>query len=141
MTTETMSMAYLADLATGHLAAHGLPEPFSVVLCQEAGTGPNITVQVHGMGLAGVTAELLAWVHSLPAVSLRAWRPPTGDSVHLDMRATLTGEHGSAALKVFGGVPFDPDLFPNSEAGQSRPLSLGQLSTWAVTRSESGVLA
>jgi hypothetical protein len=75
---------------------------------------------------------LLAWANTLTDLTLRAWRPASSPSVHLDVNATLTGPAGTVTLTVFGGTDFDPVVFPGLEPGQRRPISLGQLTTWAT---------
>lgn len=131
MTTQTMMIADVAALVTGHLTGHGLPEPVSVSLAAYLFDGPRARVQVLTAGLAETAGVLLAWAESFPAVTLRAWYPPSGESVHLDVDATLTSDVGSVAFTVYGGVPFDPAVFPGLEPDQERPVSMEQLTAWA----------
>jgi hypothetical protein len=126
-----MTTAQLAALVAEHMAEHGLPEPASLHLTVSTLDRQRVQVQLHAAGLADTAAGLLAWANSQAAVTFEAWRPPDGESVHLDLRTTLTGTHGSADLMVFGGVPFNPAGFPALEPGQRRPVALGQLTTWA----------
>lgn len=139
-TTDTITLAQAASMVLGHLAEHGLPEPASLHLPGHPIHGPEARVQVDGRDLASTAGVLLAWAHSFAAVEVRAWRPPTGDSIHLDVKATVTGLAGSVALIVYGGVPLGPVGFLDLEPGASRPLSLSQLVTWA-TDNGTGVAA
>jgi hypothetical protein len=127
----SMTTAQTASLVLAHLAEHELPEPFSLHLTTDH-EAAQARVQVAGHGLALTAGALLAWAHTLSTVSLLAWRPPTGSSIHLDLSATLTGPAGSVELTVYGGVPFGPLSFLSLEPGQKRPVSLGQLTTWAA---------
>lgn len=129
--TTTMTTAQVAGLVTGHLAEHGLPEPVSVHLSVKVLDQQEARVQVDSLGLADTAGVLLAWANTVTAVALRAWRPASGETVHLDVHSTLAGPGGAVTLLVYGGIAFDPVVFPALEPGQSQPVSLGQLTTWA----------
>jgi hypothetical protein len=51
------------------------------------------------------------------------------------------GPVGTVRLLVYGGVPHGPLSFLNLEPDQERPVSLGQLTTWAITDDGTGVAA
>jgi hypothetical protein len=135
-----MSTAQVAELVVGHLIQHGLPEPTSLYLTTNTLEQAEARVQVHNSSLTHTAGLLLAWANTLTGFTLRAWRPASGTSVHLDVDATLTGPAGTVALTVFGGVAFDPTVFPGLAPGQRRPVSLGQLTAWA-TGTGAGVAA
>jgi hypothetical protein len=128
-----MTTAQLADLVTGHLVEHGLPEPASLHLTVHAPDQQEARVQLRTATLAGTAAGLLAWAATQAAVRLEAWRPPSGTSVHLDVQTTLTGAHGAAIVVVYGGVSYDPAVFGVLEPGERCPVSLGQLTAWATS--------
>jgi hypothetical protein len=115
------------------MAEHGLPEPASLHLTLDVS---EIRVQLWASGLADTAGKLLAWAKTQAAVALEAWRPPSGGSVHLDVRTTLSGTSGTANLLVYGGMRFDPAVFPGLEPGQRRAVSLGQLTDWADSGAE-----
>lgn len=127
-----MGAAEVAGVVLGHLAKHRLPEPSSLNLTLFGGR--EVRVQVRADGLADTAGVLLAWARTFPAVTLRAWCPPSGDRVHLDVDTTLIGAAGAVALTVYGGVPFYPAVFPGLEPGLERPVSLGELAGWARVR-------
>lgn len=127
----SMTIAQLAELVTGHIAEHRLPEPASLHLTVSTVDEPQARVQLRAFGLAHTAAGLLSWVRTQAAVTLESWRPVDSRSVHLDMRTTLSGPRGTAELVVYGGVTFEPAAFPGLEPGQRRPISLGQLTDWA----------
>jgi hypothetical protein len=131
-----MTTAQLAELVLGHMAEHGLPEPASVHLGVSALDQQEVRIQLRSVSSADTAAGLLIWANTQPAVRLEAWRPPTGDRVHLDLHTTLTGAHGTAALLVFGGVDLDPVVFAALRPDEHRPVSLGQLIAWATDRTE-----
>jgi hypothetical protein len=126
-----MSTAQVAALVSRHLSGHQLPEPVSLHLSVRYVERPETRVQVDSTGLADTATVLLAWANTLTAVTLRAWRPASGATVHLDVHSALTGPAGVVALVIYGGVAFDPVVFPDLEPGQARPVSLGQLTGWA----------
>jgi hypothetical protein len=130
--TGTMNTAQVAELVVGHLVQHQLPEPASLHLTTNTLDQAEARVQVHSSSLTSTARLLLAWANTLTDLTLRAWRPASSTSVHLDVDATLTGPHGTVALMVFGGVDFNNVLFPGLEPGQRRPVSLGQLTAWAT---------
>jgi hypothetical protein len=130
--TTTMSTAQVAKLVVGHLVQHDLPEPTSLHLTTNTLDKAEARVQVHSNSLANTARLLLAWANTLTGMSLRAWRLTGGTSVHLDVDARLTGPDGEVVLTVFGGVDFDETVFPGLDAGQSRPVELGQLAAWAA---------
>jgi hypothetical protein len=128
-----MTTAQVAELVTGHLTEHHLPEPASLYLAVPHLDQPETRIQIDSTILTDTAAVLLTWANTLTAVTLRAWRPASAATVHLDVHSTLTGPAGVVALVIYGGVDFDPVTFPDLEPGQSRPLTLGQLTTWAST--------
>jgi hypothetical protein len=130
--TGTMSTAQAAELVVGHLVQHQLPEPASLHLTTNTLGLAEARVQVHGICLAHTARLLLAWASTLTDMTLRAWRPDNSTRVHLDVDATLTSPHGTVALTVFGGADLTEIVVPELAPGQRCPVSLGQLTVWAV---------
>ena len=128
-----LSTAQLADLVTGHMAAHGLPEPASLHLVAHTVDQQEASVQLRTSGLADTAAGLLAWASAQAAVRLEAWRPPSGAAVHLDVHTTLTSEHGTVDLVGLRRSPLHPAVFGELEPGQHSSMSLGQLTAWATS--------
>jgi hypothetical protein len=126
-----MTLAQTATVMVRHLTDHGLPEPASLHLTTDRHSYPEIRVQLAHTDLAALAAALLAWAATLTAVSFQAWRPPQGPRVHLELHATLTYPTGSVAVLVYVGIACDPALFAGLEPGQTKPLTLGQLTEWA----------
>jgi len=127
-----MSTAQVAELVVGHLVEHELPEPASLHLTTNTLDQAEARVQVHSSSLTRTAQLLLAWANTLTGMSLRAWRPVSGATVHLDVDAVLTGPAGEVLLTVFGGVDFDEAVFSGLGVGQRQPVSLGQLTAWAA---------
>lgn len=121
-----ITTAQLAGLVLDHMATHALPEPSSVTMVRYGGRG--ISIQIDGVGLTEKSRTLLRWACSLPASTVHAWRPADCDVVHLEVETALTD---AVSLLVYGGTPFDPDLFADLEPGARRPVTLGQLTEWA----------
>jgi hypothetical protein len=122
----------VARLVIEHLVEHDLPEPASLYLAANLSDGSEIRIQVHGNDLTDTAGLLLAWATTLTGMTLRAWRPEDSQNVHLNIDATLTGPASTVKLTVYGGTLFDAAVFPGLESGQERPVSLGQLTTWAA---------
>jgi hypothetical protein len=141
MTTTTptrgATLAHAAATLAGHLAEHALPEPASLSVSTSYGLS-TLTAQLCSTTVPTVATDLLAWTNTLSAISIEAWRPPAGDHVHLSLYSILTGPAGVVALKVFGGVDYDPlrfaDLQPHTHRGIS--LSLDRLRSWAANRGD-----
>lgn len=134
--TTPMTTAQLAELVTSHITKHHLPEPASLSLTVHTPERQQVCVQLRSHGLADTATGLLAWANTHATVTLQAWRPPTGDRVHLELNTTLTGTHGTADLLVYGGVSGDAVSGLALEPGQRCLLALGRLTTWANHQAE-----
>lgn len=125
------TLVQAAHLLTSHLADHALPEPFSLEVISRAHHS-RLTVQVRSMTVPEIASEVLGWVDTLTTATVQAWRPPTGDRVHLSMVSTLNGPAGTVELAVFGGADHDPVLVGDLAPGEYRAVTLGELRTWAA---------
>jgi hypothetical protein len=136
ITTPTIGATFgqAARLLAAHLANHALPEPASLEVISKTQQS-RITAQVYPLTLPEVAAELLAWADTLATVTVQAWRPPSGDRVHLSMTSTLSGPTGTVELTVFGGTDHDPAAVGELAPGEHRVMTLGELRTWATTTS------
>jgi hypothetical protein len=92
----------------------------------------RLTVQVRSLTVPEVASEVLAWADTLTTVTVQAWRPPSGDRVHLSMASTLSGPAGTVELAVFGGADHDPALVGALALGEYRSVTLGELRSWAM---------
>ncbi|MGH3916730.1 MAG: hypothetical protein ACRDTC_25445 [Pseudonocardiaceae bacterium] len=105
----------LLDAIRAHLVEFELPPPCSVRVCVY---GPEVSAQLASRDAPELAVGLLAWVDTLTEPTARAWRVPSGDSVHLSITGQLpTG----VPVHVYGGVPFTPhglgsDLEPDGRA-------------------------
>lgn len=135
-TTSTgVIFVHAAQLLATHLADHELPEPASLQVVTRAGQS-EVRAQVHSLTVPRVAAELLAWADTLTTVTVQAWRPPNGASVHLSIASTLTGAAGAVELDVYGGAADDPGLFADLAPGQRWDVPLGHLRTWAASATD-----
>ncbi len=121
-----------ADLLATHLADHAVPEPMFLTVTTRWGHS-EVAVQLRPDAVPHLAAALLAWIDTLPAITVTAWRPPEGERVHLSLASTLTGPAGAVALTVYGGAKdHDPVRFADLTPGQRRTVSLAELRTWAT---------
>jgi hypothetical protein len=133
ITTSTIetTFAQAAHPLTSHLTDHALPEPACLEVISRTHQS-RLTVQVHSMTVPKVASEVLAWVDTLTTATVQAWRPPSGDRVHLSMASTLSGPAGTVELTIFGGTDHGPALVGVLAPGEYRPVTLGELRSWAV---------
>lgn len=118
--------AQAAQLLATHLSDHALLEP-AVLEVNSKTYQSRLTVQVSSRTVPGIAAELLAWADTLTTVTVQAWRPPTGNRVHLSMLSTLAGP---VELTVYGGAPHDPTLIGDLAPDECRAVTLGELRAW-----------
>ncbi|MDQ2881950.1 MAG: hypothetical protein M3Y48_12185 [Actinomycetota bacterium] len=136
ITTPTFGATFVqaAHLLATHLTEHGLPEPVSLEVISTAHRS-RLTVQVQFLTVRSIAAELLAWADTLTTVMVQAWRPPSGDRVHLSIASALIGPAGAVELTIFGGTGHDPALVGDMAPGGHRWVTLGELRTWAADTS------
>jgi hypothetical protein len=135
MTTPTtigMSFVQAAELLGAHLAEHAVPEPMFWTVTTWWGHS-EVSAQLRPDTVSDLAGELLAWVESLAAITITAWRPPESERVHLSIACTLTGPAGAVALSVYGGAKDqDPVRFAGLAPGECCGVSLGELRAWSV---------
>ncbi len=127
--TSPDTMLRLLGSIREHLATHALTTPLaSITVADNLIDGEHVTVQLRSSPLADVSSALLAWVDTLTKVTVTAWRPPHGKSVHL----TVTGErHDTTKVLVYGGVDFTEDVFGDLQPGGRQSVALSVLRAWA----------
>lgn len=125
------TLVQAAHLLATHLTEHALPEPGLLEVVSKTRQS-RATAQVHSLTVPEVAAELLAWADTLTTVTVQAWRPPSGDRVHLAMASILNGPAGPAELTVYGGADHDPALVGDLTPGEHRAVTLGELRAWAT---------
>jgi hypothetical protein len=108
-----------------HLDRHDLPTPVGINVSVY---GRTVVIQLRETGLRLTSGALLAWARTLADVTVEAWRPPTGHSVHL----TVSGRLDSGQLlHVYDAVDFDAATFPDMPEGSKHDVSLTVLHMWA----------
>jgi hypothetical protein len=131
-TTTAMSFLQAAELLAAHLTHHALPEPVFLTMTTRWGHS-EVAAQLQPDTVSDVANELLAWIDTLSAITITAWRPPESERVHLSLTGTLTAPMGAVALTVYGAAKdHDPVQFATLEPGQRRGASLNELRTWAA---------
>jgi hypothetical protein len=134
-TTPTTGASFVeaAHLLAAHLAEHALPEPVFLTVTTRWGHS-EVAAQLRPDTVSEVAGELLAWIDTVAAITITAWRPPESERVHLSTTSTLTGPAGPVALEVYGGAQdHDPVRFADLKPNQRREVSLGELRTWATS--------
>ncbi|GAB1514842.1 hypothetical protein [Actinophytocola sp. KF-1] len=113
-----------------HLATHRLTTPVaSVKVGCDVIDGEHVTVHLHPSLLPGLASGLLAWADTLIRITVSAWRPPHGETVHL----TVTGErHDTTRVVVYGAVDFAEDVFADLQPGGRQSVALSVLRSWAT---------
>ncbi|MGH3780994.1 MAG: hypothetical protein ACRDRO_10310 [Pseudonocardiaceae bacterium] len=136
ITTPTFAATFVqaARLLATHLTEHGLPQPVSLEVISTAHRS-RLTAQVHFVNVPRIAAELLVWADTLTMVTVQAWRPPSGDRVHLSIASALRGPAGIMELTIFGGADHDPALLGDLAPGEHRTVTLSDLRTWAADTS------
>lgn len=123
-------MVRLLGAIRDHLKTYRLP---TEIACVEAAcdslNGEHVTVQLRRAQLADLAAGLLCWADTLTHVTVTAWRPAPGDSVHLILTGQLTD--GTQAI-VYGGVDYTDVLFGDLQQGGRHSIALSVLRGWAV---------
>ncbi|MGH8879599.1 MAG: hypothetical protein ACRD0P_19995 [Stackebrandtia sp.] len=127
-----MTFVQAAELLTAHLADHAVPEPVFLTVTTRWGRS-EVAAQLSPDTVPHLAAALLAWIDTLTAITVTAWRPPESDCVHLSLASTLTGPAGVVALTVYGGAKdHNPVRFADLIPGQRRSVSLEELRTWTA---------
>lgn len=126
--TDSITFVRLLGSIREHLAVHRLSTPLvSVTAACDALDGERVTVHLRPSPLPGLAAGLLAWADTLTKVTVTAWRPPHGQTVHL----TVTGErHDSTRVVVYGGVDFSADVFGDLQPDGRQGVALSVLRGW-----------
>jgi hypothetical protein len=126
------SFVQSAELLAAHLAAHAVPEPVFLTVTTRWGHS-EVSAQLRPDTVSELAGELLAWIDTLAAITITAWRPPESERVHLSLACTLTDPAGAVALTVYGAAKdHDPVRFADLTPGQRRTVSLSELRTWAA---------
>lgn len=127
--TSPDTMVRLLGSIREHLTAYRLTTPLaSVTAGCDVIDGEHVTVHLRHSLLSGLASGLLAWVDTLTKVTVTAWRPPHGETVHL----TVTGErHDTTRVVVYGGVDFAEDVFGDLQPGGRQGVALSVLRGWA----------
>ncbi|WP_216205493.1 hypothetical protein [Amycolatopsis aidingensis] len=126
MNTTTEDVRPFLDAIRAHLDRHNLPGPYSVRVSAD----DDRPVEVHLSPGRGQLAEaLLAWATTLdhPHVELRRYTT-AGDGVLV----TVCGRMPSGfPIEVWGGIAYDPAVFPTLTTGETQHAPLSLLRQWA----------
>ncbi|WP_216213932.1 hypothetical protein [Amycolatopsis aidingensis] len=125
MNTTTEDVRPFLDAFRAHLDGYGLPGPYSVRVSAD----DDRPVEVHlSPGRGALAGALLAWAATLdhPHVELRRYTT-AGDGVLV----TVCGRMPSGfPIEVWGGLAYDPAVFPTLTAGVTQHAPLSLLHEW-----------
>jgi hypothetical protein len=127
---DSATMVRLLNSIREHLATHRLPaEIASVEVGSDLISGEHVTVHLRPVKLPELAAALLGWADTFTQISVTAWRPRHGETVHL----TLTGQlPDTTSIEVYGGVDFTEALFGDLQPDGRQGVALSVLRAWAA---------
>jgi hypothetical protein len=127
---DSATMVRLLDAIRGHLTKSSLSAAIaSVRVGSDALDGDHVIVHLRPAQLAALASGLLEWADTVTQVTVTAWRPPHGESVHL----TVTGQlSDTTRVEVYGGFDYTDALFGDLQPGGRQGVSLSALRTWAT---------
>jgi hypothetical protein len=130
---DSATMVRLLDSIREHLATQQLPaEIATVTVGTDLINGEHVTVHLRRVELLELAAALLAWADTLTHITVTAWRPRHGETVHL----TLTGQlPDTTSAEVYGGVDYSDDLFGDLQPDGRQGVALSILRAWAAGNS------
>lgn len=128
--TNPTTMLRLLDAIGEHLTTHRLTADITTVTTgSTALDGEQVTVHLRPFQLTGLAAALLGWVDTLTRITVTAWRPPHGATVHLRLTGQLPD---SIDVLVFGGVDYTDTVFGDLQPGGRHIVALSVLDAWAA---------
>lgn len=127
------TMVRLLSSIREHLATHRLPaEIASVAVGSDTISGEHITVHLRHVELPELASALLGWADTIMQITVSAWRPRHGETVHL----TLTGQlPDTTSVDVYGGVDYTEALFGDLQPTGRQGVALSVLRAWAAGNS------
>jgi hypothetical protein len=127
------TMVRLLSSIHEHLATHQLPaEIASVAVGSDTISGEHVTVHLRHVELPELASALLSWADTLTQITVTAWRPRHGETVHL----TLTGQlPDTTSTEVYGGVDYTEALFGDLQPTGRQGVALSVLRAWAAGNS------
>ena len=128
--TNSATMVRLLGSIREHLATHQLPAQIaSVTVGSDLIDGEHVTVHLRPVELADLASALLGWADTLTQITVTAWRPRHGETVHL----TLTGQlPDTTSVEVYGGVDYTDALFGDLQPDGRQGVALSVLRAWAA---------
>src|SRR6266511_2979711 len=106
---DSATMVRLFGSIREHLVTYRLPaEIATVTVGSDMINGEHITVHLRHVGLPDLASALLGWADTLTQITVTAWRPRHGETVHLMLTGQLAD---TTSAKVYGGVDYSDALF------------------------------
>ena len=134
---DCATMVRLLGSIRVHLATHRLSaEIATVAVGSDLLDGEHVTAHLRHVELSALASALLGWADTLTQVTVTAWRPRAGETVHL----TLTGRlSDTTPVQVYGGVDYTDAEFGDLQPDGRQGVALSVLRAWAAD--DSGVAA
>lgn len=127
---DSATMVRLLDSIRDHLATHRLPaEIATVTVGSDVANGEHVIVHLRHVKLPELAAALLTWADTFIQITVTAWRPRHGETVHL----TVTGQLADATrVEVYGGTDYTEALFGDLQPNGRHGVALSVLRAWAA---------
>lgn len=127
---DSATMVRLLDSIREHLTTHRLPaEIATVTVGSDLINGEHVTVHLRHVELPDLASALLSWADTLTQITVTAWRPRHGETVHL----TLTGQlPDTTSVEVYGGLDYTDALFGDLQPDGRQGVALSILRAWAA---------
>jgi hypothetical protein len=128
--SDPATMVRLLDAIREHLSTHQPPAEIATVQvgCNVM-DGEHVTVHLRPVQLADLATALLGWADTLTRITVTAWRPPHGETVHL----TLTGQlPDTTHVSVFGSVDYTDALFGDLQPEGRQGVAMSILRAWTT---------
>lgn len=128
--TTSATMVQLLGSIRGHLSTFDLPAQIaSVKVGCDALDGELATVHLRPSQLVALASALLSWADTLTQITVTAWRPPHGETVHLTLSGRLPD---TTSVAVFGGIDYIEALFGDLQPDGRQGVALSVLRSWAA---------
>jgi hypothetical protein len=127
------TMVRLLDSIREHLATHRLPaEIATVTVGSDLINGDHVIVHLRPVDLPNLASALLGWADTLTHITVTAWRPRHGETVHL----TVTGQlPDTTRVEIYGGTKYTDALFGDLQPNGQQGVALSILRAWAAAGS------
>ena len=123
-------MVRLLGAIEHHLRTFRLPARIATVTVgSNSVDGEQVIVHLRPADLVGLAAALLDWADTLTRITVAAWRPQHGRTVHLNLTGQLPD---TTSVMVFGGIDYTDAVFGDLQPDGRQGVALSVLRAWAA---------